>query len=484
MSNTDWINTDWLLTVLDNSLDEVYFIGRDSGRFWHVNQTALSNLQQDLQTMLVLSPVDMSVDMTQAQWNGYVGQLHGGDACVCYETRHWRRDGTFYPVSFRLFSAGSDSPPIYIAIGTDISVAKATARALQLSETRYQAIVTNIPGLVFQCRREHDQQFSFTYLSERCSTLLGVSAEALMDEPRIFFDLILPEDRDGLTQALDRSMFQLTALNWQGRIWIADWQDVKWINIRATPRKLASGTSWDGVITNITKTKREQEEVRRSHAQLAELSAHVQQLKEQERTRIAREIHDDLGGNVTAIKMALALLRKRHPNHSDTSERLDYLDQLVDRTIESIHRISGDLRPAVLDFGIVAAIEWQAREFMRLTGIPLQLACAQEDIELSADQATALFRIFQEALTNITKHAKATNVDVKLRELDNCVEMTIADNGQGMEQSDQIKPHSFGLRGMTERVESLHGELTIDSTLGLGTRLLIRIPLSKHHESE
>ena len=357
----------------------------------------------------------------------------------------------------------------------------------QPEESRYQAIVANIPGLVFQCRRSVAGEFSFTCLSEHCAELLGMPASLLMADPDELFRRLLPEDRNSLESAIQHSMHYLSSLNWQGRLWIDGWQDIKWINIRATPQELPDSTavSWDGVITNITHTKHEEEIIRRSHAQMAELSAHIQELKEQERTRIARELHDDLGGNLTAIKMALALLRKRCPeDDAAVDEKITYLNQLVDRTLESIHRISGDLRPSVLDFGIVPAIEWQAREFMRLTGIPLELHATDEDIPLSADQATALFRIFQEALTNISKHAQPTLVNVNLYHSDQTAEMIIADNGKGMEQSDQMKPNSFGLRGMAERVESLHGSLRIDSAPGQGTRLTIRIPLDALHEPD
>ena len=357
---------------------------------------------------------------------------------------------------------------------------------LPSGENGYRTLVANIPGLVFQCRRSDGRGLTFTWLSEQCTSLLGLSAETLINDSAELLNRLLPEDRQGFLQSIDRSMETMSLLNWQGGLWIDNWQDIKWINIRATPRLEAGSAAvcWDGIITNITHTWNEEQEIRRSHAQMAALSAHIQQLKEQERARIARELHDDLGGNLTAIKMAVVLLHKRCPNDPLTQEKVSYINQLVDRTLESIHRIAGDLRPSVLDFGIVPAIEWQAREFMRLTGIPLELHTEDEEIALSADQATALFRIFQEALTNISKHANPTQVKVELHESARISEMIIADDGKGMEQSDQLKPNSFGLRGMAERVESLHGTLHIDSAPGQGTRLTIRIPLDDPHEPD
>jgi Signal transduction histidine kinase len=177
--------------------------------------------------------------------------------------------------------------------------------------------------------------------------------------------------------------------------------------------------------------------------------------------------------------MALTLVKRRISN-KDTAllEKVNYIDTLADRTIESVHRIAGDLRPSILDFGIVAAIEWQSHEFERQMGIPCQFSSTDEDIDLNADQATALFRVFQEALTNISKHAHATRVDVNLKRTKTGITLDIADNGRGMEQSDRLKPHSFGIRGMMERVGSLGGKLSITASPSAGSLITIQIPLN------
>jgi signal transduction histidine kinase len=274
----------------------------------------------------------------------------------------------------------------------------------------------------------------------------------------------------------------LTSWNWEGRIWIDGvWKDVKWINLRATPHALAhppGSVQWDGIMTNITESKLEQEEVLRSRARLAELTDHIEQVKEQERTRIAREIHDDLGGNLTAIKMALAMLAARLPDEPPLRDKAAYLDDLVDRTIDAVHRISLDLRPSTLDLGLVAALEWQAREFERQAGVACVFRCAHREIDLDPDHASALFRIFQEALTNIAKHAGATRVMVALRRQRQHLLLTIADNGRGIQPADRLKPHSFGLRGMSERARALGGTLTLSEAPGGGTMVAIKTRLT------
>lgn len=210
--------------------------------------------------------------------------------------------------------------------------------------------------------------------------------------------------------------------------------------------------------------------------QHVELSAQINTAKERERTRIAREIHDDLGGNLSAIKMALAVLKSRLPANPLLHEKADYLDALVDRTIEATHRISVDLRPSVLDLGLVAAIEWQAREFEKQFGIRCEFNSNHPEIELHGDQATALFRIFQEALTNAAKHSRASWVKVSLISCKQSIELGITDNGKGITAEDQCKPHSFGILGMRERILDLGGALYVSGGKFGGTEVRLKIP--------
>jgi two-component system sensor histidine kinase UhpB len=358
----------------------------------------------------------------------------------------------------------------------------ALTEALELVQARFNAIVSNTPGLVYQFVLGADGAVSFPYLSEGCAALLGLGASALQREPQKFLGLILPEDRSGYLDAMRASACALSSWNWEGRIWVDAWKDVKWINLRSSPRPLPGqpgGVQWEGIMTNITASKLAQLEVTNSRAGLAELTAHIEDVKEQERTRIAREIHDDLGGNLTAIKMALAMLARRLPaDQPQLADKAAYVDALVDRTIEAVHRISLDLRPSMLDFGIVAALEWQVKEFEKQMGVSCKFTSNEKEIDLSADHAIALFRIFQEALTNIAKHAGATRVTVALQRLPQHVALTITDNGGGVQADDRKKPGSFGLRGMSERARALGGTMALSRAPGGGTIVTIKIRLT------
>lgn len=476
------MQAEWLPIIMQGSFSEIYIVDCETLRYVHVNQTARKNLHYTATELLRMTPLDVACDLSREVLENTLHPLRCGRAHrASLDTAHTRKDGSTYPIEFRLFYCDAGTTPVYICLGNDISARHASAKALRSSEARFRAIVSNTPGLVYQFLQKPDGSVSFPYLSEGCHALLGITAERLRANSALFMELILPEDRPSYLKSMAESATDMKAWNWEGRIWIEKWKDIKWINLRSTPRVLpGEGVQWEGIMTNITQSKLEEEEIKRSRAQLAELSAHVETVKEKERTRIAREIHDDLGGNLTAIKMAVSLMKKRlPPDDTALAEKTNYLDSLVDRTIEAAHRISVDLRPSILDFGIVAAIDWQAREFEKQLGIPCHFISNKKEVDLHPDQATALFRIFQEALTNIAKHANASEVAVRLACTNRNVRLEIIDNGRGIDATDRLKPKSFGIRGMVERANALGGELTVSHAKGGGTEVALKIPLSE-----
>ena len=473
------MQAEWLPFIMQGSFNEIYVIDAKTLRFLYVNEAACLNLRYSLHELTSRSLTDIAAPHSKQALleqlpleEGIVGARMTDQADLV------RRDGSIYPVEFRLFRCGTAQSSVIIAIGMDVSSLQATTKELGLSKSLFSATVSNTPGLVYQFQSKPDGQIAFTYLSEGCQALLGVSAEQLRAEPEHFLDLILPEDRASYLESMKASSSDQTGWNWEGRIWIDAWKDIKWINLRATPNLQADhSVQWNGIMTNITQSKLVEFEIKHSRSRLAELSAHIEHAKEQERTSIAREVHDDLGGNLTAIKMALTMLTKRLPAGSkELADKAAYVDQLVDRTIESAHRIASDLRPSILDFGIVDALEWQTEEFKKQVGIPCAFSSNVKEIELHPDQATSIFRIFQEALTNVAKHANATQVKVQLSLARGSIHLKIIDNGKGIATAERLKPQSFGIRGMIERANALGGKLSISPTSGGGSTLLIKIP--------
>lgn len=352
-------------------------------------------------------------------------------------------------------------------------------QALQESEARFRSIASNLPGMVFQFLLLSNGVGRFGFVSEGCTPLFGVTPVELQADPDLFLSRILPEDRPSYNAALAASAKTFATWNWEGRITVGDQDEIKWINIRATPRPVANkGVQWEGIMSNITQNKLAELEIKRSREQLLELSSHIERVKEQERARISREIHDDIGGTLTAIKIELMWLINRLPkDRLEMLGKASSIQTLVDRVIETTGRIARDLRPGILDFGLVPAIEWQAREFQNRMGIVCDVEYDNEDIELDPDLATALFRIFQETLTNISKHANATEVHASLCTQDGEVILTVADNGRGIAEADMAKPKSYGIRGIRERCRYLGGNVSIKGAPGKGTVVQVAIPM-------
>ena len=224
---------------------------------------------------------------------------------------------------------------------------------------------------------------------------------------------------------------------------------------------------------------RAEREIRDSREELRNLSAHLLSVREEERTRMAREIHDELGQALTALKMDLSWLNRRHLGEDAAfKNKLASMEEVIDQTIETVQKLSGELRPGILDdLGLAAAIEWQAEEFQKRTAIECQVALSPEAVTLNREQATTMFRIFQETLTNVIRHARATKVEVRLEEENGNIVLEVNDNGRGITQAELGDPKAFGLIGMRERVKYIHGEITIAGSPGKGTRITVTLPL-------
>ena len=222
-----------------------------------------------------------------------------------------------------------------------------------------------------------------------------------------------------------------------------------------------------------------------SRAQLLLLTVHEQTRREEDRARMAREIHDELGQALTALKMDLAWLQKHiGPKQTDLVSKFRDMSDLVDATIQGVRRIATELRPGMLeDLGLVPAMEWQLQEFQKRSGIRCTFASSLEEVALNSEEATALFRILQETLTNVARHASATQVEVSLDEEEGYVRLQVRDNGRGITQGEVNGSKSFGLLGMRERVLLRSGDFSIQGTPGLGTMVVIRLPLNKGQEA-
>jgi PAS domain S-box-containing protein len=240
------------------------------------------------------------------------------------------------------------------------------------------------------------------------------------------------------------------------------------------------------ILRDVTERIRAEEALRRSQTELRELAYTMNSVREEEKRRIARELHDELGQALTALKLDLTWLSERLPaGQAAIAEKLGAMQAMIDGTVAATRRISSDLRPLILDdLGLVPAAEWLVQEFTQRTGIPCELVVGSPDLELKDPHATAVFRILQESLTNVARHAKAQRVEVALGRADGTVTLNVRDNGRGFNLDDPRRPNAFGLMGLRERVSLLGGEVRIESQPGLGTVLDVQIPLEEGTQAE
>ncbi len=475
LPTTRMLDATWLTELVQQADTDIFLLDVDSLALLACSEQARRGLRYGVDELSALRAPDFLPDLSADQLHQISEHLRAGKATeLTHDTTLRRPDDMQSPLRLRLSLVSAGSSTVLVAAGVRRSDAPPTSRR----EERFAQIEAHVPGLLFQLRRSPSGPLQFSFLSQACQDLLGQPSELVYANAARFISQIREEDRPLWEEKLDHSERSLTTFNWEGRIWIDAWRDFKWINVRATPRSTGrDGVLWTGLMTNITQSKKLQDEIIRSRRQLAELSAHIDSVKEAERERIERDLHDDLGGNLSALKMMLEHLWNQLPPSDLLQARRGYLAELLDHSIESIHRIAIDLRPGILDAGLVAALEWLAQEHTRQTGVTCHLHCTSPDIAMEPTLATSLFRIAQEACNNVRKHAGATHVDIHLQDTGNELILEIIDNGCGIPDERRDSPCSFGLRGMSERMAALGGDFLIASRTGKGTLVRACLPL-------
>jgi signal transduction histidine kinase len=351
------------------------------------------------------------------------------------------------------------------------------------SPDKLQGFIANLPGMACQMELQEDGSLTFPYVSEGCSALLNVAPPDLQSDASRLLSIIHSEDVASFLDTLKQSAKTMCFWSWEGRITLPH-NETKWISLGATPQFMPNGLPrWEGILLDITQSKLGELEVKRAQQQLQELSSHIQDAKEQERLRIAREVHDEIGSLLTAIKIDFLWLSQRLPkDNQQLTDKAKTIEDLVNKVIISASNLAHSLRPGILDcFGLIAALEIEAQEFSKRSGITCTITKSQDYIDLPETHSITLFRIFQEALNNILKHAKAKNVQVEIVKGEDHLELIIEDDGIGFGDDARLKPRSFGLRGIHERIEHLGGTVRINSAPGKGTHIAIFLPLEGEH---
>ena len=312
----------------------------------------------------------------------------------------------------------------------------------------------------------------------RFARFLGAGLQSVIGSSML--DLVWPDDHPKLDALLRRAAQR----NCRGEIRLQSRKGAPLsVHLSLNPLRLDSTRAVCLIASDLSEMKRAEQELRASSEQLRNLAAHLLSVREEERARISREVHDELGQSLTAVKMDLAWLAGRLPRRNGQMlKRIRSTRQLADSIIQSIRRISTELRPAVLDLGLAAAVEWQVQEFQARSGIQCKVRLLTREV-VASNASTAMFRIFQETLTNVARHAKATRAEVVLQKQRDRLVLLIRDNGRGFDQADPSLSKSLGLLGMRERAAILGGRVNISSAPGKGTTVTAWIPLPSPEES-
>ena len=423
--------------------------------------------------------IDFEPNLTMDRWlQLWKGARAGEAGARQFETQCLRADGSLLPVELSLSFLRFRDAEYLVVYLADVTERHRALAALRESEARLKGIAGNVPGLVFRLEpapAEGDPEFP--YISEGSEALVGYTPAQIQHPQMGLRNLVHPDDRADYHQVQDLAIARDRDWSWQGRI-LTRAGEQRWADIKASTRRLANGrVVWDGIVWDITQSKRAELALAKSQEQLRELSAHLESVREEEKARIAREVHDELGQMLTVLKLEVSMCELAFAELDPAlNERLASMKRLIAQLFQLVRDVATALRPPILDAGIASAVEWQARRFEARTQIPCLVLVPDNLPALSDAKATGLFRILQEALTNVMRHAQAHSVEIELVREGEKLRMTVSDDGSGF-CLDRARPTSFGLVGVRERVLMLGGSMALHSEPGEGTSLSVTIAL-------
>ena len=397
-----------------------------------------------------------------------------------FEWETIRKDGTrtYLEVSVSLIASPGEKPTGFRGIARNVTERKRAEEALRQSEQHFRILYVQSP-VAYQAL---DVEGRFLEVNEAWLRLLGYSCDEVVG--RWFGDFIMPSQVHLLQERF--SCFK-SAGETRGVEWDLVRKDGNLVTVSIDGRigrdETGAFKRTHCVLHDITERKRAEEALRASREQMRALAGRLQAVREEERTDIAREIHDELGGALTGMKVDVSFLIKSALKIKNEAARtsllagMDSVTKAIDTTIHAVRRIAMELRPGILDdLGLVAALEWQLKDFEKRTGIRCEFFPPGEDISFDADLSTALFRIFQETLTNVARHSGATEVHVRFHADADSSTLEVEDNGKGIEKEKTLSSKSLGFLGMRERVQTFGGRLTVTGPPGTGTTVAVEIP--------
>jgi len=405
--------------------------------------------------------------------------MAAGETCE-YEMRLRRADGEYRWFLVRTVPLRDEQGKIvkWYGTSTDIEDRKRAEDALRESEEKFRQLAENIREVVWMTTPAMDE---LLYVSPAYEVIWARSRESLRQRPRSFMEAIHTKDREHVVGILERQREQGFEVEY--RIVRPD-GSVRWIRNRGFPIKNRSGKVYRiaGVAEDITQRKHAGDALRRSAAEHQALSRRLVELQESERRQLSRELHDRVGQNLTALRINLDILQTAlaSSGSGEVRARVDDSAALLESTMDTIENVMSELRPPMLDdHGLAAALDWHASKFSERTGIAVAVTGSEPAVRPAPQVEIALYRIAQEALNNVAKHARARHVEIALDHANGVCVMSVQDDGIGFDRveatSDKPKP-GLGMVTMRERAQAVGGRFEVQALPGRGTRLTVRVP--------
>jgi PAS domain S-box-containing protein len=382
------------------------------------------------------------------------------------------KNGKEFPIEFSIAPIKQHEHEFFCSFIRDISLRKIAEHELRLSAEKYKLLFERNPMPMWMISTSDDR---FVDVNDAAVTQYGYGKEEFMSLNAT--DIWPPEDEK---RHLNESKENIPGKNYRG---ICRYQkkdrSIIYVEIYANDFMHESKQARLILANDITERIKAEESVKHSYDEIRQLASHLQNIREEERASIAREIHDELGQQLTGLKMDMFWVLKKLDSGKEEiiRQKIGNTIDLLDVTIKTVRRIATDLRPSMLDdLGLIATIEWQCEEFEKRTGIITQFVEDMTELDFPSQMAIGVFRICQESLTNIARYSAAKNAYIKLQQVGFELLLTIRDNGKGFDVHKVDLKKTLGLLGMRERAMMMGGKFEIVSELDLGTTLSIKIP--------
>lgn len=464
-------SNDMTLLIMDAALDAIICMDREGViTLWTKQAEKIFGWKEEEVKGKPLSEIIIPARYRERHKEGLKRYLETGENNVLnkvIEIEGLNCDGKEFPIELTITPIKQNTGEFFCAFLRDISERKTVEEELRKSEMRYRSLIEQASDAIMIT----DFKGNFLDVNQSLCRMFGYSKPELLQMN--IAALIDPEELKVRPMAFDRLAAGLHVfserrmMHRNGNIIDVE-ANVKQVDDR---RVLA-------IARDVTVRKKVQMELEKSHEQLRKLSSHLETVREDERTSIAREIHDELGQQLTGLKMDAAWLNKKIPlKDKKVHKKISGMISLIDKTMTTVRHISSELRPRILDdLGLVDAMDWQSNEFEMRTGIRCRFKPQLKKRKFEKNLSTGIFRVYQETLTNVARHAEATKINTSLVADNGNIILKVEDNGKGFDEAEIKNKNTLGLLGMQERAMMFGGKIIIKSQKGKGTVVTLQVP--------